>query len=209
LLPEELKAIIGADELNVNSEEVVWASILWWINHDKEIQNLKTEFEKSKSTNKTELDQLSSEMNANKTKLFASATVGCSSTTLPPSDNISTVPSQASSEAVDNVNFLYTTNESVRISHRVPINCNECMNANVADSANLPVSSNLSPYAPGSCLNPTELSLPYFDDSSKIKAMYHLKQLDEYFTLKGVPKEMQFAIALRSITDPTAKERNV
>jgi hypothetical protein len=36
LPPEELKSIIGADELNVNSEEVVWASVLRWINHDKE-----------------------------------------------------------------------------------------------------------------------------------------------------------------------------
>lgn len=80
------------------------------------------------------------------------------------------------------------------------------MHANVSDSANLPVSSNVSPYAPGNCLNPTELSLPYFDDSSKFNAMYHLKQLEEYFNLKGVPKEMQLPIALRSITDPTAKD---
>jgi hypothetical protein len=67
------------------------------------------------------------------------------------------------------------------------------------------VSSNVSPPAPGS-LNPTELSLPYFDDSIKINAMCHLKQLDEYFTLKSVPRELQLAIALRSITDPTAKD---
>jgi hypothetical protein len=36
--------------------------------------------------------------------------------------------------------------------------------------------------------------------------MCHLKQLDEYFALRGVPREMQLAIALRSITDPTAKD---
>jgi kelch-like protein 10 len=36
LPPEELKAIIGADELNVKSEVVVWVSVLQWINHDKE-----------------------------------------------------------------------------------------------------------------------------------------------------------------------------
>jgi kelch-like protein 10 len=36
LPPEDLKAIIGADELNVKSEEVVWASVLRWISHDKE-----------------------------------------------------------------------------------------------------------------------------------------------------------------------------
>jgi hypothetical protein len=57
------------------------------------------------------------------------------------------------------------------MSHRVPCNCNECMHANVSDSRGLLVSSNVSPHAPGSCLNPTELSLPYFDDSNKINAM--------------------------------------
>jgi kelch-like protein 10 len=36
LPPEELKAIIGADELNVKREEVVWDGVLRWINHDKE-----------------------------------------------------------------------------------------------------------------------------------------------------------------------------
>jgi hypothetical protein len=32
-----------------------------------------------------------------------------------------------------------------------------------------------------------------------------LKQLDEYFTLRGVGKQMQLAVALRSITDASAK----
>jgi kelch-like protein 10 len=36
LPPEELKAIIGADEVIVKSEEVVWSCVLRWINHDKE-----------------------------------------------------------------------------------------------------------------------------------------------------------------------------
>jgi kelch-like protein 10 len=36
LPPEELKVIIGVDELNVKSEEVVWDVVLRWINHDKE-----------------------------------------------------------------------------------------------------------------------------------------------------------------------------
>ncbi|PNF20254.1 hypothetical protein B7P43_G15482 [Cryptotermes secundus] len=80
------------------------------------------------------------------------------------------------------------------------------MHANVSDSRGLLVSSNVSSHAHGSCLNLTELSLPYFDDRGKINAMYHLKQLDEYFALKGVPKEIQLAISLRSITDPTVKD---
>jgi hypothetical protein len=80
------------------------------------------------------------------------------------------------------------------------------MHANVSNSRGLLVSSNVSPNAPGSGLNPTELYLPYFVESSKINAMYHLKHLDEYFALKSVQKEMQLVIALPSITDPTAKD---
>jgi hypothetical protein len=116
-------------------------------------------------------------MNAIMLKLFACTKVGCSSIMLPPNDNISSNRSQSSSESAD-VNSN-TTNENVRIT-LVPFNCNVCVRASVSDSRNLPASSNVSPHAPGSCLTPTELSLPYFDDSSKIITMYHLKQLDEY-----------------------------
>jgi hypothetical protein len=191
------------DAIKTVQIEMTNSAQTWQKETGERVQNLKIEFEKLKSTK----DQLSSEVNAIKTKVFASATDVCSSDTLPPNDNINTIPSQASSEFADNVKFN-NANKIVGITNRVPINYNECMHANVSDSTNLnlPVNRNVSPYAPGICLNPNELSLPYFDDSSKINAMYHLKQLDEYFTLKGVPKEMQLAIALRSITDPTAKD---
>lgn len=33
---EELRSLVGADDLNVNSEEVVWELVLKWINHDPE-----------------------------------------------------------------------------------------------------------------------------------------------------------------------------
>jgi kelch-like protein 10 len=36
---EDLKVIIGADELNVTSEQVVWDVVLRWINHDEENRN--------------------------------------------------------------------------------------------------------------------------------------------------------------------------
>jgi hypothetical protein len=39
LPPEELKAIIGADELNMKSEAVVWDGVVRWINHEKENRN--------------------------------------------------------------------------------------------------------------------------------------------------------------------------
>ncbi|PNF24644.1 Kelch-like protein 10 [Cryptotermes secundus] len=36
LPPEELQALIGSDELNVGTEEILWEGVLRWINHDKE-----------------------------------------------------------------------------------------------------------------------------------------------------------------------------
>jgi kelch-like protein 10 len=33
---EELQAIVGADELNVKNEEIVWECVLRWISHDTE-----------------------------------------------------------------------------------------------------------------------------------------------------------------------------
>jgi kelch-like protein 10 len=36
LPPEELQALIGSDELNVETEEIVWEGVLRWVNHDTE-----------------------------------------------------------------------------------------------------------------------------------------------------------------------------
>jgi gas vesicle protein len=171
----------------------------WQNEAGEKVENLNVELKKLEATNKTHLDQLNSEMNAIKVNLLASSTVGGNPTALPPTDNIST----HTTESADNGN-LHNRSENVAICQSIQSNCNECMHANVADSVNFPVNS-VSPFAPGSSWNLTELSLPCFDDSSKVNAMFHLKGLDEYFILKGVPKRMQLAIALRSITDPTAK----
>jgi hypothetical protein len=148
----------------------------WQKEAGEKVQNLNIEFKKLQSMNKGHFDQLNSEMNAIKLKLFPCTMVGCSPTTLPPSDS-SIDPGRSSSESADNVNSNITI-ENVRMTHRVPFNFNECMHANVSDSRGLLVSSNVSPLAPGSCLNPTELSLPYFDDSSKINAIYHLSWMN-------------------------------
>jgi hypothetical protein len=195
----EMKEVIK----NVQTEMTNRAQT-WQKETGEKVQNLNIEFKKLESVNKGNFDQLNSEMNAIKLKLFPCTTVGCSPNTLSPNDNISIDPGQSSSESANNANSN-TTTENVRITHRAPCNCNECMHPNVSDSWGLLVSNNVCPPAPGS-LNPTELPLPYFDNSSKINAVYHLRQLDEYFALKSVPRELQLVIVLRSITDPTAKD---
>jgi hypothetical protein len=147
------------EEIKNVQTEMTNSAQTWQKENGEKVQNLNIEFKKFESLNKDSFDQLNSEMNAIKLKLFSCTTVGCSPTTLPPNDNISIDPDQSSSESADNVNSN-TTIENVRITHGVPCNCNECMHANVSDSSGLLVSSNVSPPAPGSCLNPTELSLP-------------------------------------------------
>jgi len=51
---------------------------------------------------------------------------------------------------------------------------------------------------------PSDLTLPRFDDSSKVNAIFFLRQLDEFMKLKAVPVQFQLAIAFRSVTDPIA-----
>jgi hypothetical protein len=94
------------------------------------------------------------------------------------------------------------THECVTINPEVTTGCREGVSHAINNGMNV---SNVSPYNPNICLTPSELSLPYFQDSTKINAVFHLKQLDEYFTLRGVGKQMQLAVALRSITDASAK----
>jgi hypothetical protein len=80
----------------------------WQKEAGEKVQNLHIEFKKLESTNKGHFDQLNNEMNAIKLKLFVSATVGCSPTTLLPNDNISIDPVHSSSESADNINSCNT-----------------------------------------------------------------------------------------------------
>jgi hypothetical protein len=55
-----------------------------------------------------------------------------------------------------------------------------------------------------SFIAPSDLTLPRFNDSYKVNAVFFLKQLDDFMRLKAVPIRFQLAIALKSITDPLA-----
>jgi hypothetical protein len=41
----------------------------------------------------------------------------------------------------------------------------------------------------------TELPLPVFDDCTDVNPVYHLRQLDEFIKLNGVPKALQLTVA--------------
>jgi hypothetical protein len=64
--------------------EMTKSAQTWQKEAGEKVQNLNIKFKKLESTNKGHFDQLNSEMNAMKLKLFACTTGGCSPTTLPP-----------------------------------------------------------------------------------------------------------------------------
>jgi hypothetical protein len=133
----EMKVAIKSVQTEMTNSAQTWQK-----EAGEKVQNLNIEFKKLGSMNKGHFDQLNSEMNAIKLKLFPCTTVGCSPTTLPPNDNSSIDPGRSSSESADNVNSN-TAIENVRITHRVPCNCNECMHGNISDSRGVLVSSNV------------------------------------------------------------------
>jgi hypothetical protein len=57
-----------------------------------------------------------------------------------------------------------------------------------------------------SFLSTTELPLPVFDDCAGTNPVYHLRQLDEYIKLKGVPNALQLTVAYRSIIGQMSKQ---
>jgi hypothetical protein len=57
-----------------------------------------------------------------------------------------------------------------------------------------------------SFLSSTELPLPLFDDSTDTNPVFHLRQLDEFIQLKGVPKAYQLAVAYRSVVGQMGKQ---
>jgi hypothetical protein len=78
--------------------------------------------------------------------------------------------------------------------------CNGVNQPNMCEGTSVPA---------GSCIHsnfiPNDLTLPYFSNSGKVNAVFHLRQLDEYIKLKGIPKHLQLAIAMRSVTDEVGR----
>jgi hypothetical protein len=57
-----------------------------------------------------------------------------------------------------------------------------------------------------SLLSTTELPLPVFDDCAETNPVYHLRQLDEFMKLKGIPREFKLTVAYRSIVGHISKQ---
>src|SRR5215471_12069283 len=54
-------------------------------------------------------------------------------------------------------------------------------------------------------LHLNELTLPQFYDSTKQIVLHFLRDLDEYYRIKNIPESLRLPLAMRAVTDPTAK----
>jgi hypothetical protein len=143
---------------------------------------------------------MSSEVNAIKAKVFAYTAVGSNSTTLPPPE--SNAPGN-STESAETVN-VHNISEKTTPNHDVLINCNSSVHGNARDT-NRANANHVNCYQTSSCLLPSEVPMPFFSDCRKTNPMSHIKQLEDYFVLRGVRNQLQLAIALRSVIDPGAQ----
>jgi hypothetical protein len=154
--------------------------------------------------NKERLEQMNAELTDIKVKHSEGSTVVCSVNALKPTDrNLETGRStcgSANNDNDDNPNILCNNIENGSGMNK-PVSCaNHMSNGSQSDivvSVPKPQVCNANYF-----VAPSDLTLPYFNDSAKVNAIYHLRQLDEYMKLKAVPQQLQLAIALRSITDP-------
>jgi hypothetical protein len=98
-----------------------------------------------------------------------------------------TVP-RASSSAAASMSSEHNMNGQV-----TACSLSDRMNENVEMNVNSDNSCNRPPIA-NSGLSSTELPLPLFDENLEVNPMFHLKQLNEFIKLKGIPQARKSAV---------------
>ncbi|PNF33194.1 hypothetical protein B7P43_G12569 [Cryptotermes secundus] len=157
--------------------------------------------EKEKSLNKRNFDELKSAISNSKGKLPVSPRAATSVEKSQPSES-SFVPANLAVNANDDCTDSNNENGGFACSDNHE-SCNVRTNGGVSDQ-NVPISVRL--HSVSRYLSQTDFSLPIFDDSSEVNAMFRLNQLDELMQLKGIPKQFQLGIAYKSIVDPGGKQ---
>ncbi|PNF38199.1 hypothetical protein B7P43_G13469 [Cryptotermes secundus] len=191
-LPEEINAVKGNFDKN---EEIFQNGQGERLEQDLHV------VEREISVNKRNFYELNSVISNSNGKLPVSPRAATSVETLQPSES-SFVPATLSVNANDDCTDSNNENGGFACSDNHE-SCNVCTNGGVSDQ-NVPMSVRL--HSANRYLSQTDFSLPIFDDSSQMNAMFHLNQLDEHMQLKGIPKQFQLGIAYKSIVDPGGKQ---
>jgi hypothetical protein len=175
---------------------------MWQDKSGQRLTQLESAVKRVESVNKPQLDLMNSEINNLKEKMSEYSTFACNTHSLQSAmtQTAERVHQPRGSES-NTAATCSSENGVTPLTDEVSVSCNAYVpNANQPHvCGGTQVSSG--PYSNNSCLASSDLTLPYFHDSSKVNAVFHLRQLEEYFKLKGVPPHSQLAIALRSVTD--------
>ncbi|PNF42415.1 hypothetical protein B7P43_G12348 [Cryptotermes secundus] len=191
-LPEEINAVKG----NFDKNEEIFQNG----QGERLEQNLHV-VEREISVNKRNFDELNSVISNSNGKLPVSPRAATSVETLQPAES-SFVPATLAVNVSDNYDISNNVNGSLVCSDKHE-SCNVCTNGGVSDQ-NVPMS--VRHHSVSRYLSQPDFSLPIFDDSSQVNAMFRLNQLDEFMRFRGVPKQFQQGIAYKSIVDPGGKQ---
>jgi hypothetical protein len=115
----------------------------------------------------------------------------------------SVVNQNDSSDNVGTTRNNVSTNENHACSSQSTSSRNACVRASAnATGINVPVES----VSVSNFLSSSELPLPLFDDNSNTNPIFHLRRLDEFIRLKGVPKHFQLVVAYTSSVGHMSKQ---
>jgi len=114
---------------------------------------------------------------------------GNSNTTVSPHSH----SENSNNTSVSGVNTCNASACNVSVNNVPDISCNDNVNA-------------LSVVVSNGCTDLNELNLPKFNNSDKLVVALFLRELDEYFTLKKTPNELNLPLCVRGIEDPFAKQ---
>jgi hypothetical protein len=103
---------------------------------------------------------------------------------------------------VDNVNSV----EQVSVNTSCACMSSSCKvcEKNGVNASNVAVTEGHS--SASSYLSNSDFPLPLFDESSDVNPVFHLRQLDEFMKLKGIPKACQLAVAYRSLAGSLSRQ---
>ncbi|PNF26756.1 hypothetical protein B7P43_G18372 [Cryptotermes secundus] len=191
-LPEEINAVKG----NFDKNEEIFQK-----GQGERLEQVLNVAEREISVNKRNFDELKSAISNSKGELPVIPRAATSVETSQPSES-SFVPATLTVNASDDDSDSNTKNGSLACSDN-HVSCNVCTNGGVSDQ-NVPMSVRL--HSANRYFSQTDFSLPIFDDTSQVNAMFRLNQSDEFMQLKETPKQFQRGIAYKSIVDPGGKQ---
>jgi hypothetical protein len=159
------------------------------------------EIVKEKSVTQNKFDKIDLAINGLREKLSVGNYLNRTADSIPAreiSDNVRTPPTTCDAVANGDHNSVSNVTCTCQLD-----SCSMCARGSVnVESMNVAVR----PPSACSYLGKSDFPLPQYDVSAGTNPVFHIKQLDEFMKLRGIPKAHQLAIAFRSITGVMGKQ---